>query len=313
MWKNDLSESFGPMTVKELRQGMRKASFVYPFLVIQVIAVLAVSVELKAGSNLYRVTDPGMLNVFMLFTSGPFWVVAGVICMLLMPLTGLWLMKPEMEEANHELLQLTSLSRWRIVFGKFLTLWGLCALTFCSLLPYVVVRYMVGGVEWGHELACASTVLGGGAMLSAMAIGASAYRKTAAKLGILSLLAGSGAAIAAITLVGSALLSKGCGWFYHLTAVSAVVCCVFQSLSLARSRLRLALHPYESDPGNLMIGWLFFQPFVIGLLTATTIGGGGFLGLLGFAWVAYMLDKRGSRKAPVPNIPPVPPLLPRNG
>ena len=37
---NDLPDRFGAMFVKELRQNMRRASFVYPFLGIQVLAIL---------------------------------------------------------------------------------------------------------------------------------------------------------------------------------------------------------------------------------------------------------------------------------
>ncbi|MFT3991902.1 MAG: hypothetical protein QM680_10885 [Luteolibacter sp.] len=306
LWKHDLPEYFGPMTVKELRQSMRKAGFVYPFLAIQLVAVLAVSVELKTGGNHFRVTEPGMLNVFMLFESGPFWSVAGAICMLIMPLSGLWLMKHEVEEGNHELLQLTPLNRWGIVLGKFFTLWGVCCLTMCSLLPYVVVRYMVGGVEWWHELACAGTVLGGAAILSSIAIGTSAYQNTARKIGVFLLMSGSFSIGAATVLVSSAIASRHVGLLYHVAAITVVACYVMQGLALARAKLRLTLQYDETRPSGLLIGWLCLQPFAIGLVTAMSIGYGGFVGLLVFSWVAYMLDYRQKRKAPAPNIPKFP-------
>ena len=55
-----------------------------------------------------------------------------------MPLAGLFLMPQGIEEGNHEMLLLTSLNRWQIVFGKFLTLWLLSQLTLTSLLPYII-------------------------------------------------------------------------------------------------------------------------------------------------------------------------------
>ena len=84
-------------------------------------------------------------------------------------------MGQELEEGNHELLLLTKLNRWKVVLGKFTTLWGLCTLTFISLLPYLVVRYLIGGVEWWYEAACELTVVGGSSIVVAGAIGASAF------------------------------------------------------------------------------------------------------------------------------------------
>ena len=154
-------------------------------------------------------------------------------------------------------------------------------ITFVSLLPYVVVRYMVGGIEWWHEAACADTVLGGSAMIGAGAIGASAFRGIGARIGMLvlylaSMLAGCGA-----PLVGSAMRTGGCGILYHLTALAAVVCYTLVGLALARSRLRLAVMAYEVKPGGMLIGLLVFAPFVIGTITAFTIGFGGIVGLIG--------------------------------
>ncbi len=301
-WKNDLPEKFHPMAAKELRQSLRRGSFVYPFLGIQVLALCAVIAEFQIGANFPNSESAGMLNLAMFPTAGPFWAVVMVICMLLMPLSGIMLMGQELEEGNHELLLLTKLDRWKIVLGKFITLWGLCALTFISLLPYVVVRYLLGGVEWWHELACGLTVLGGAAMLSAGAIGASAFKTLAARFGvlilfILSMLFGAGGA-----LLGAGMSSGGCGVIYHFTAFSAVVCYVAVGIALARSRLRLAVMAYEVQPYGMMIGLMIFSPFAIGMVVAFTLGWGGALGLLGMALVAVRLDI--TPKAPLSLKPP---------
>lgn len=130
------------MTAKELRQSLRRGSFVYPFLAIQLFAVVAMAAEFQLGHAAESSQYTGVLNLSLLWTSGPFWMVVSAICLLVMPLGGLVLMGQELEEGNHELLLLTKLDRWKVVIGKFITLWGLCALTFVSLLPYVVVRYL---------------------------------------------------------------------------------------------------------------------------------------------------------------------------
>ena len=307
VWKNDLPERFDPMTAKELRQSLRRGSFVYPFLAIQFLAVCAMAAEFQIGYASESSEFTGMLNPWLLWSSGPFWMVVAAICLFILPLSGVILMGQELEEGNHELLLLTKLDRWKIVIGKFATLWGLSALTFISLLPYVVVRYMVGGIEWWHEAACAGTVLGGSAMISAGAIGASAFSGMAGRVSVLflfllSMLAGSGAALA-----GAGAQTKGCGWLYHITALAAVICYSAIGLALARSRLRLAVMAYEVKPSGMVIGLLIFAPFVIGMVTAITLGWAGLVGLLGMALVAIKLDVTPKApkwvQPPPPNVP----------
>ena len=278
------------MTAKELRQSLRRGSFVLPFLAIQVLALAAMIVEFRTGHAAASSEFTGMLNPWLLLSSGPFWMVVGVICMGLMPLGGLVLMGQELEEGNHELLLLTKLNRWKIVFGKFATLWGLSVITFVSLLPYVVVRYLVGGIEWWHEAACAGTVLGGSAMIGAGAIGASAFRGIGARITMMVVFLASMTAGCGVPLMASANQTHGCGVLYHLTALAAMACYTLVGLALARSRLRLAVLAYEVKPGGMLIGLLVFAPFVIGIVTAFTVGFGGILGLLVMALVACRLD-----------------------
>lgn len=303
----DLPDRFGPMTVKELRQGLRRGSFVYPFLAIQALAVFAITAEFRMGDVAPFNEHPGMLNVVLLVASGPFWMVVTVVCCLIMPMGGLVLMGQELEEGNHELLLLTKLDRWKVVRGKFLTLWGVCALTFVSLLPYVVVRYLVGGVEWAREIACSLTVLGLSAMVAAGAIGASAFAHLGGRIAVFALFLGSMIAACTPPLVASALRSGGFPVFYHLNAVSATACYVLIGLALGRSRLRLVVHAYEVRPSWLLVGLLVFTPFVIGMSTAMTAGYGGFVGLAGMALVALYADvtPRAPKwlKPPAPDLP----------
>lgn len=286
------------MTVKELRQSLRRGSFVLPFLGIQLLALVAMVAEFRVGHASASSDYTGMLNLWLLVSSGPFWMVVATVCMVFMPLGGVILMGQELEEGNHELLQLTQLNRWKIVLGKFATLWGLSAITFVSLLPYVVVRYLVGGIEWWHEAACAATVLGGSAMIGAGAIGASSFRGIGARVAVLVLFLGSMMAGCAPPLFGSALITDGCGVFYHVTAVAAVCSYTVAGLALARSRLRLAVMAYEVKPSGMMIGMLVFAPFAIGMVTAFTVGFGGIVGLLAMALIAARLDITPGAPAP---------------
>ena len=58
---DDLPDRFGAMLVKELRQNMRRGSFVYPFLGIQVLAVLALLVEFQNSSA--KISEPSILRL----------------------------------------------------------------------------------------------------------------------------------------------------------------------------------------------------------------------------------------------------------
>jgi len=300
------------MTTKELRQNMRRGSFVIPFLLIQLLAVLATIFEFQRG-KVFRIDDGvGMLNFMLLGSSGPFWAIVGAVCVVIMPLGGIILMGQELEEGNHELLLLTKLGRWKIVIGKFLTLWGLCTLTFVSLLPFVVVRYVLGEVEWWYELACSGTVVGGSALVCAGVIGASAFKTIAGRIGMLLLFLFSMVVGCGIPLAVCAAFTKGCGILYHITAVCAVICYVATGLALARSRLRLVVLAYEVKPSGMVIALLVCMPFAIGMVTAITVGFGGSVALLGMALVAWRLDISPKApkwvKPPVANTPPPPPL-----
>jgi hypothetical protein len=127
-------------------------------------------------------------------------------------------------------------------------------------------------------------------MIGAGAIGASAFRGIGARIGVLFLFLASMVAGSGVPLVAIAMRTSGCGILYHLTAIAAVICYSMAGLALARSRLRLSVMAYEVKPGGMMIGLLVFAPFVIGTVTAFTIGFGGIVGLLAMALIAARLD-----------------------
>ena len=306
--KDDLPDRFGAMLVKELRQNMRRGSFIYPFLAIQLFAVMALLYELRTEAAYSSAKYAGMLNLGLLFQAGPFWVMVATICAFIMPLGGLVLMGQELEEGNHELLLLTKLNRWKVVRGKFFTLWGLCLLTFVSLLPYVIVRFnMIGGIEAIDQAACSLTVIALSAMMSAGAIGASSFRGLMGRIGAMILFTASLSAASAVALAFCAMQTEKCGLLYHLNGVAATLCYTILGLSLARSRLRLVVHAYEVKPSYMGIGLLVFTPFVVAMSTAMTVGFAGFTGLIGMTLVAIYADATPKApawvKPPAPNVP----------
>ncbi len=312
----DLPERFGPMTVKELRQSLRRTSFVYPFIFIHLFATLAIYAEFTMSIGLSGGSQPAVF-LWKPDEVGPFWWVAMSVCGVLMPLAGFFLMPQEIDEGNHELLLLTTLSRWQIVWGKFFMLWGLCLLTFVSLLPYVVIRYFIGGIEWFSELANGGTVLAAAAILSSGAIAASGFKHMASKLGVFVLYLFSAGTGGGAGMIGGGMtlgMSATNKWavlgniFYHFSALCVVACYAVLGMLVARSRLRLATMNFELKPSSVLLIILGLAPFIIGMVAAFTCGFGSVAGVILLTYLAWNSDL--TPKAPkwlkpaAPNIPP---------
>ena len=303
-----LPDRLGPVVTKELRQGLRRATFVVPFLAVQALAALATWLEFQTGADTGN-SSPAFMNIHMLFASGPFWLAATTVCMVLMPLAGLQLLTGELDAGNHELLHMAGLSRWQIVRGKFLALWGLCALTFVSMLPYLVVRYFVGGIEWTREATCATTLLCGTALMAAGAIGASGFRNIAARIGVLLLFLVSTTTSGAIAMLSGVVFGTMFNAiFYHINALGVVVCFVIIGLGLARGRLRHSHMPYEARQSSLILLTLAALPFVTAIAMIMTCSLGVVAPVLA-ALIALRHDRpfphsRGHLALPPPLPPP---------
>ncbi len=222
------------------------------------------------------------------------------VCGVLMPLAGLLLMNQEVEEGNHELLLLTRLTRWQVVLGKFFTLWGLSILTFTSLLPYVVGRYFIGGIEWSYELANAGTVLSVAAVLSAGTLAASGFKNHATRLGAFVLFLFAAGAGGGLGMIGGAMaisMSASTPFailgsvFYHFSVICTVACYSLIGMQVARSRLRLATMSFELKPDSTLLLILGLAPFLVGMVAASTCGFGSIIGTFIITFVAWSSDQ----------------------
>ena len=196
-------------------------------------------------------------------------------------------------------------------------MWGLCLLTFSSLVPYVIVRYFIGGVDVLRNLSMAATVVLFSATVAAGAIGASSFSGIAGRIGILLLFAGS-LLVSMGTVLGVAagiIYGNRYGVFWeaaiwNLNALAVVFCYTVFGLALARSRLRLVVQHYEVKPSWMVMALLIFTPFVVMMAALITLGHAGGIGLVGMGLVGGLADV--SPKAPrgvaVPavNVPPLP-------
>ena len=170
-----LPDFFSPVFVKELRQGLRAHRFVLPFVAAQIFAVLAVGTEFGIAAIVDAAITGGGASSDLLGRV-VMWVLWGVIGVV-MPLTSLAALRDELsDEKNVELLLMSNLNRWQIVRGKWLVGSALSGLIFVSMLPYILTRYFVGGLELPPLLFELCGMILANLVGTALAIGASGFR-----------------------------------------------------------------------------------------------------------------------------------------
>ena len=270
------------MLVKELRQGLRAPLFIAPFLAVHAGAILAVGVEYARGGT------PGV--------DSPFWVVAFFVVVVLMPLRGLAALQEECQGGNSSLLMLGGLSRWQIVGGKWLVQIGLCGLTFLSLLPYLLVRYFIGGFEIIPNTLMAVNVMSMSAGVSGCIIGASGYRSIVlrfivAAIGIFWVMA-SGSAICDVLKVMDRVAGSQSWvivWIGGPSALGVQLLYGITGLQLGRAHLKLYLLPCEVAPTRSVVSLMIFLPFILLAGGIGTIGVGFpvVLGVVILAMIRY--------------------------
>jgi hypothetical protein len=133
--RRKLDDLLSPILVKELRQGMRARVFVISFLLIQVFLFILVL------GNVVAQEDRNALEVQSHF----FWVIVGFALLVMMPLRALVTVSVEVKNRTLETIMLTRLTAWRVVFGKWSALFAQSLLFVSAVLPFVVLRYFVGG------------------------------------------------------------------------------------------------------------------------------------------------------------------------
>jgi ABC-type transport system involved in multi-copper enzyme maturation permease subunit len=158
---DDFGDWMSPMVVKELRQGLRSRSFVSAYLLMH---ALLVSVLLIATSN------PGEQGA----TSGFLWAMVGIPLLVVFPFRGFGAVGEEFKANTLELLHLTRLNAFRIVAGKWLALVLQATLMICTVLPYLVLRYFLGGVNLLTDLQALAWLLFASICVSAATVGVSA-------------------------------------------------------------------------------------------------------------------------------------------
>lgn len=222
---NDFPGGFSPMLVKELRQGMRTNLFAVAFILLQTVMILS----LLAG-----LSDPGSGEV-----NGFFWFFIVVMLLVVQPLRGFNALSAEYLLNTMDLIQLTRLNGWRITVGKWTALNAQTLLFLTGVLPYLVMRYFLGNVNFVVDLAALALLGLGSALASAITIGCSVFRFFILRgliligfaIGLMALFSGLQG-----TLFRSGLSSGSDLWQIGLIALSLIYGCFF-FLSFGASRI----------------------------------------------------------------------------
>ncbi len=311
IFENDLPDRVSPMGIKELRQGMRRKTFIVPFILTHFLAGVAILLECR-NAELSKLSSQaemgGILNPLPFWDpSRPFWMVAAFVCVLMIPFSGLNLVSQELKDENHELLQMSNLSRWNIILGKFISLWGLSLLTILSLAPYSCMRYFIGGVNISVAMAAMVSLVFASGMNCAIVLAISAFQSTRGRIGMFIVVYGSVALSLFIALASANGRSNGFGILYSVNAVVSSLSVMVMALSLARARLRLIVTNFETRPSTNLIGAFIVCPFVVGIGAIVSFG---FLACMGYVLVAFLaryidISPKAPKWAPasLPNIP----------
>lgn len=237
----DFPDALSPMVVKELRQGMRTRLFAGVMLVLH--ALMLVITLISGAAEDARDVDGLRTSLTVL-----------VLCMIF-PLRGFSALAGEIQKNTMDMLVLTRLSAWRIVFGKWASLAAQSTLVAVSLLPYVVARYLYGAQDLLADVAMLGLYWIIGLVITAAVVCLStqkAFWLRAAVVGMFSIAplfmglmfavgsvfgGGSGMSTTFNMMFGGSGLFSGGAWWVFMVTVLAAVWAVFFFLSLAATRV----------------------------------------------------------------------------
>ncbi|HEY5894016.1 MAG TPA: hypothetical protein VIT91_12365 [Chthoniobacterales bacterium] len=162
----DFADWLSPMLVKELRQGMRSKVLTTSLFLLQGLLICNVIAGFGSGGS----------EVNLRVTNGFFWSILALPLLLILPGSALGSLGNEIKANTLELIFLTRLTSRRIVLGKWIAVMAQAALLAVTVLPYVALRYYMGGVNVTRDLLTVGLMLGLSAMLTAITVALSAFQ-----------------------------------------------------------------------------------------------------------------------------------------
>ncbi len=134
----DFSDRLSPMVVKEMRQGLRTRFFTAALILFHVVLgclMLAYLTELNADN-----------------ANEIFWGVTILTLLGVLPAQAFNALNGETRDGTLDMLRLTGTTSFRIVWGKWFTIYSQILLVAGSLMPYLIARYFMGNAEIVPEM-----------------------------------------------------------------------------------------------------------------------------------------------------------------
>ena len=174
------SDRLSPILVKELRQGIRSKLFLGAFLTIQLLLFLY-GTTLLISSNV-----GGDSNAELAL----FWSAIVLPMLILVPAMASQGIEKEITGKTLDLLLLTRISSYRLVLGKWASVIVQSTLLVTSALPYLMLRYFLGGIDIWNELKSLAILVLASALLAGLTMGfwASKVSKLVKWAGVLAFL-----------------------------------------------------------------------------------------------------------------------------
>ena len=162
----EFPDKLSPMLVKELRQGLRTFTFASVFLTLQGIltVVLLVTGLVTLSSDSTGGGAAVSMTIFCFYA---------LVLLVVQPLRGISALSSEIKGNTIDLMVLTRLSAWRIVWGKWTSIVSQSGLILLAVLPYLIFRYFFGGMQLFSELFLLGYLFVVSATLTALSIGIS--------------------------------------------------------------------------------------------------------------------------------------------
>jgi hypothetical protein len=155
------SDRLSPILVKELRQGIRSKLFLGAFLTVQVLLFLY-GTTLLMSDGFRGDSDMGRAL---------FWTALVLPMLVLVPAMASQGIEKEISGKTLDLLLLTRISSYRLVLGKWASVIVQSTLLVTSALPYLTLRYFLGGMDIWSELVSFALLLLASALLAGITMG----------------------------------------------------------------------------------------------------------------------------------------------
>ena len=155
------SDAVNPILIKELRQGIRSKLFLSAFFAVQGL-LFVYGMSLLMSDSLQREAN---------VVTWLFWTALALPLLLQVPSMASQSIEKEIKGNTLELLLITRLSSMRLLIGKWLSVIVQATLLATTALPYVMLRYFLGGVDLWSELSAVVVLVSASAILAGMALG----------------------------------------------------------------------------------------------------------------------------------------------